>query len=68
MTWIAPKNVTLAILTGSSLGLGLFNPITTFDWNVATSSYAALAQPFFATCTQYFGGLLGGFIILGIYY
>ena len=42
MTWIAPKNFTLAIVTGSNLGLG-FNPITTFDWNVATSSYAALA-------------------------
>lgn len=68
MTWIAPENVTLAILTGSSLGLGLFNPITTFDWNVATSSYAALAQPFFATCTMYFGSILGGLIILGIYY
>lgn len=68
MTWISPQNITLAILTGSSLGLGLFNPITTFDWNVATSSYAALAQPFFATCTMYFGSILGAFIILGIYY
>ena len=68
MTWIAPENFTLAILTGSSLGLGLFNPITTFDWNVATSSYAALAQPFFATCTMYFGSILGAFIILGIFY
>ncbi|EPE07534.1 oligopeptide transporter [Ophiostoma piceae UAMH 11346] len=68
MTWIAPKNVTLAILTGSSLGLGLFNPLTTFDWNVATSSYAALAQPFFSTATMYAGSLLGGLIILGIYY
>jgi OPT family oligopeptide transporter len=68
MTWIAPENITLAILTGSSLGLGLFNPITTFDWNVATSSYSPLAQPFFATCTMYIGSILGGFIILGIYY
>lgn len=68
MTWIAPENFTLAILTGSSLGLGLFNPITTFDWNVATSSYAALAQPFFATCTMYFGSILGAFIILRIFY
>ncbi|KAJ4390864.1 oligopeptide transporter 6 [Gnomoniopsis smithogilvyi] len=68
MTWIAPENVSLAILTGSSLGLGLFNPITTFDWNVATSSYAALAQPFFATSTMYISSILGGFIILGIYY
>lgn len=68
MTWIAPQSITLAILTGSSLGLGLLNPITTFDWNVATSSYAALAQPFFATCTMYISAILGGFIILGIYY
>lgn len=68
MTWIAPQNLTLAILTGSSLGLGLFNPITTFDWNVATSSYAALAQPFFSTCTMYISSILGGLIILGIYY
>ncbi|KAM7187691.1 OPT domain containing protein [Rhypophila sp. PSN 637] len=68
MTWIAPENLTLAILTGSNLGLGLFNPITTFDWNIATSSYDALALPFFSTCTQYFGGILGGLIILGIYY
>jgi hypothetical protein len=42
MTWIAPNNPLLALLTGSETGLGLFNPITTFDWNVATSSYAAL--------------------------
>ncbi|KAK3901545.1 OPT oligopeptide transporter protein-domain-containing protein [Staphylotrichum tortipilum] len=68
MTWIAPENLTLAIFTGSTLGLGLFNPITTFDWNVATSSYAALAQPFFSTCTMWFGSLLGGLIILGIFY
>lgn len=68
MTWIAPQNFTLALITGSGLGLGLFNPITTFDWNVATSSYAALAQPFFATCTMYISSILGAFVILGIYY
>lgn len=68
MTWIAPENLTLAIITGSSLGLGFFNPITTFDWNVATSSYAALARPFFSTCTEYCGAILGGVIILGIAY
>ncbi|KAK3377360.1 OPT oligopeptide transporter protein-domain-containing protein [Lasiosphaeria ovina] len=68
MTWIAPQNITLAILTGSSLGLGLLNPLTTFDWNVATTSYAALARPFFSTCTEYCGSILGAFIILAIYY
>lgn len=68
MTWIAPENFTLAILTGSNMGLGLLNPITTFDWNIATSSYAALAMPFWSTCTMYVGGFIGGFIILGMYY
>ncbi|KAK4033207.1 OPT oligopeptide transporter protein-domain-containing protein [Parachaetomium inaequale] len=68
MTWIAPENLTLAILTGSSLGLGLFNPITTFDWNTATSSYAALAQPFFSTCTMWISSFLSAAVILGIYY
>jgi OPT family oligopeptide transporter len=63
MTWIAPQNMTLAILTGSSLGLGLFNPLTTFDWNVASSSYAPLAQPFFSVCQQYFSSILGGLIV-----
>ncbi|GAM42048.1 OPT oligopeptide transporter family protein [Talaromyces pinophilus] len=68
MTWISPQNITLALITGSVTGLGLFNPITTFDWNVATSSYAALAQPFFSTVTMYCGSVLGAFIILGMYY
>jgi len=68
MTWIAPENLTLAVLTGSGLGLGLFNPITTFDWNVATSSYAALSIPFFVTATMYCGSIFGGLIILGMWY
>ncbi|KAK9349810.1 OPT oligopeptide transporter protein-domain-containing protein [Lipomyces doorenjongii] len=33
MTWIAPKNKMLAIVTGSGIGLG-FNPLTTFDWAI----------------------------------
>lgn len=68
MTWIAPDNFGLAVLTGSNTGLGMFNPLTTFDWNVATSSYAALALPFFSVCTMYAGSILGGLIILGIFY
>ena len=68
MTWIAPESVPLAVLTGSGLGLGLFNPLTTLDWNVATASYAALSQPFFSTATMYGGSLLGAAVILGLYY
>jgi OPT family small oligopeptide transporter len=68
MTWIAPENFTLAVITGSSMGLGLFNPVTTFDWNVATQSYHPMSQPFFAMGTMYCGALLGGAIILGMFY
>jgi len=64
MTWIAPSNYNLALITGSNMGLGLFNPITTFDWNYATSSYAALAQPFFATCTMWISAMLTGILVL----
>ncbi|KAL2166986.1 hypothetical protein VTG60DRAFT_1880 [Thermothelomyces hinnuleus] len=48
MTWIAPENLTLAILTGSSLGLGLFNPITTFDWNRALLGAAVILAIFYS--------------------
>lgn len=34
MTWIAPDNLNLNILTGFQNGLGMFNPFPTFDWNV----------------------------------
>lgn len=68
MTWIAPESLTLAILAGSQLGLGLLNPVTTFDWNVASSSYQPLAQPFFSTATMYVGSWMGGLLILAIYY
>jgi OPT family oligopeptide transporter len=34
MTWIAPNNLNLDILTGFRNGLGMFNPWPTFDWNV----------------------------------
>lgn len=67
MTWIAPKNYNLAVITGSSLGLGV-NPWPTFDWNTATSSYQALAQPFYVVGTQYIGSVIGFFIIVGMFY
>jgi OPT family small oligopeptide transporter len=67
MTWIAPHNKTLAVVTGASSGLG-FNPWPTFDWNFATSSYAALSTPFFSVAQMSLGSLIGGFIILGMYY
>lgn len=66
-TWISPNNFNLAAITGSQSGLG-FNPWTTFDWNVATSSYQALSIPFFSTTHMYIGAIIGGLIIVGMYY
>jgi hypothetical protein len=45
MTWIAPNNVNLAVVTGSYGGMG-FNPLSSWDPNVSGS--AAMNSPFFA--------------------
>ncbi|KAK9322179.1 OPT oligopeptide transporter protein-domain-containing protein [Lipomyces orientalis] len=66
ITWIAPKNTVLAIVTGSYLGLGL-NPLTTFDWAVANYS-TPLVAPFFSTVNRYAGTFIGGLMILGMYW
>ncbi|KAK9378542.1 OPT oligopeptide transporter protein-domain-containing protein [Kockiozyma suomiensis] len=66
ITWISPQNKVLAIITGSGLGLG-FNPITTFDWSVISYS-KPLVVPFFATVNRFFGMILGGLLIIGMYW
>ena len=67
ISWIKPDNFNLAVVTGSSFGLG-FNPWNTFDWNVIGTYWQPLAYPFWTYLTQYAGLLIGGFAILGIYY
>ncbi|KAK9375209.1 OPT oligopeptide transporter protein-domain-containing protein [Lipomyces chichibuensis] len=66
ITWISPKNTVLAIVTGSYLGLG-FNPLTTFDWSVINYS-APLVAPFFSTLNRYVGTIIGGLLMLGLYW
>lgn len=66
MTWIAPQNKNLAIVTGSGIGLG-YNPLTTFDWGVIGYT-APLAVPFFSLANQYSGMFIAGLIMLGLYY
>ncbi|KAK7738441.1 oligopeptide transporter 6 [Diatrype stigma] len=46
MTWIAPENFALGMITGFWGGMG-FNPVATFDWNVSGSG--SLVTPFFST-------------------
>lgn len=45
MTWIAPNNLNLAVVTGSYGGMG-FNPFSSWDPNVSGST--AMNSPFFA--------------------
>jgi OPT family small oligopeptide transporter len=65
MTWIAPNNFNLGMITGFYGGMG-FNPWATFDWNVSGSG--ALITPFFSTFQQYLARVLSGLIIIGMYW
>lgn len=64
MTWIAPDNVNLAIVTGFN-GMAI-NPIPTFDMtNIGASS---VVTPWWSIVNSLIGVLIGTFAILGIYY
>lgn len=65
-TWIAPQNFNLAVITGTTLGMG-YNPISTFDWNMIMQ-FAPLAIPFWSFSQQFIGTFISGLIIIGIYY
>ncbi|KAK9366130.1 OPT oligopeptide transporter protein-domain-containing protein [Lipomyces kononenkoae] len=66
ITWIAPKNKVLAIITGSSLGLG-FSPWTTFDWAIINYS-SPLSVPFFSSCNRYIGTLFAALLMVALYW
>lgn len=67
LAWIHPYDFNLTAITGLKNGLG-FNPLPTFDWNVATHSVDSLVIPFAVTINTFIGCFLGGIVILGIYY
>lgn len=67
MTWIAPNNLALTAVTGSSAGLGM-NPLPTFDWSIVTFNVDPLMVPFFSTLNLFIGCFFSSFIILAIYY
>lgn len=66
ITWIKPDNYNLAMITGSSGGLGL-NPIPTFDWNVINFNLC-LTYPFYSYVNQYIGSVIAFFTIIGLYW
>ncbi|KAK3179333.1 hypothetical protein K4F52_009236 [Lecanicillium sp. MT-2017a] len=68
MTWIAPNNRELDILTGFNNGLALFNPLPTFDWNVLIERIDPLMVPSFSTFNAASGMFLSGLIILPVWY
>ncbi|KAK9470396.1 OPT oligopeptide transporter protein-domain-containing protein [Dipodascopsis tothii] len=66
MTWIAPTNLKLALITGSFLGMGV-NPVPTFDWSVI-NYFNPLVVPVFATVNNYVGMLCGGVVVVALYW
>ncbi|PLB50379.1 OPT oligopeptide transporter [Aspergillus steynii IBT 23096] len=67
LAWIAPTNYNLTAISGIKKGLG-FNPLPTFDWNIVTHVADPLIVPFHVTINTFFGVLLGGIVIIGIYW
>ena len=67
MTWIAPRNINLAAVTGSVGGLGL-NPFPTWDWNQFIILVDPLVSPFYSIFDSFLGMLITAPIILAIWY
>ncbi|KAG6006589.1 hypothetical protein E4U43_000421 [Claviceps pusilla] len=68
MTWIAPDNVMLNAVAGMKNGLGLLNPLPTFDWSVITTGNSdPLTIPAFSTFSFAGGMFITGLMILGIW-
>lgn len=63
MTWIAPSNTALAIITGSLCGMGL-NPWPTFDWNVVSFIADPIITPFFSMANLGAGMFISSFFII----
>jgi OPT family small oligopeptide transporter len=66
-TWISPSNVKLAIIMGSTCGLGL-NPLPTLDWNVSTYFGDPIVTPLYTLANNASGMAFMGFIIAPIVY
>ncbi|PWY73104.1 OPT oligopeptide transporter [Aspergillus sclerotioniger CBS 115572] len=67
LAWIAPNDFKLTAITGMKKGLG-FNPLPTFDWNIVTHALDPLTVPSSVTINTFFGVLLGGITIIGLYW
>ncbi|VBB89230.1 Oligopeptide transporter, putative [Yarrowia lipolytica] len=66
ITWIAPDNLNINIVTGAQ-GMGV-NPWPTFDTNNMFALFDPLVLPQFTVLNTYAGMILGASVILGLYY
>lgn len=66
-TWFSPGNVKLAIIMGSTCGLGL-NILPTLDWNVSTHFGDPIVTPLFTIVNWASGMAFMGFFIAPIVY
>lgn len=66
-TWISPGNVTLALIAGSTCGLGI-SPLPTMDWTVATFLGDPIVTPLFTLINFASGMALAGFIATPLLY
>jgi OPT family small oligopeptide transporter len=67
ISWIAPGNRDLDIVTGMNSGAGL-NPWPTFDWAVTSVNGNPLVLPFFTTLNRAIGTFIGFPIVLALWY
>ncbi|GAO19985.1 uncharacterized protein UV8b_03347 [Ustilaginoidea virens] len=67
ITWISPRSVVLAIITGASCGLGI-NPLPTLDWNIATYLGDPIITPLFTIMNLAAGMALTGFLVAPFLY
>ncbi|ODA76813.1 hypothetical protein RJ55_07329 [Drechmeria coniospora] len=66
-TWFSPGNVTLALIAGSTCGLGL-NPVPTLDWNIAAHLKDPIVTPLFSLMNYAAGMAVVGFVAAPIMY
>ncbi|KAF3987061.1 hypothetical protein FT663_04616 [Candidozyma haemuli var. vulneris] len=66
ITWIAPDNFNVAVITGMQTGLGI-NPVSSFDWNILSWT-GPLNVPFFSTLNNYIGMVIAMFCIIGVWW
>ncbi|PHH78448.1 hypothetical protein CDD80_6855 [Ophiocordyceps camponoti-rufipedis] len=67
-TWFSPASTTVALITGSTCGLGFFNPLPSLDWNIVTSLGDPIVTPLFTLLNFAAGMILSGLLAIPLYF